>query len=107
MEGSQEGSITEVFPVIQVHKDKNGIYDYNIKTKGWASKEECIKLTKDGELDLVVCLSQQGNEYLRARAGSSINDSLDKLVVKEDNKKSHQKYVSQEQIDKEKIDVVY
>jgi hypothetical protein len=107
MEGYQEGAITEVFPVIQVHKDKNGIYDYNVKTKGWASKEECIKLTKHGELDLIVCLSQQGHEYLRARMGSSVNGSLDKLVVKDHNKKLHQEYVSQLQIDKEKMDVVY
>ena len=40
MEGYKEGAIVEVFPVIQVHKNKNGIYDLNVKTKGWASKNE-------------------------------------------------------------------
>lgn len=110
MEGYKEGTITEVFPVIEVHKDKNGIYDYNVKTKGWASKEECIKLTKQGELDLVICLSQQGHEYLRARKGSSINGSLEKLVVKDPNKKKPPQSpikTSQKSVNKEKADVVY
>ncbi len=108
MEGNKEGIIIEVFPVIQVHKNKKGIYDLNVKTKGWASKEECIKLTKQGELDLIVCHSPEGHEYLRARFGSSINDSLDKLVIKDHNEKPRQKNMSQPmQGDKEKIDVVY
>lgn len=82
MEGHKEGEIIEVFPIIQVHKDKNGIYNYNIKTNGWVSKEECINFAKKGMLDLVVCTSREGHEYLRARKGSSINSSLEKLVVK-------------------------
>ena len=40
MEGYKEGIIVEVFPVIQAHKNKNGIYDLNVKTKCWASKNE-------------------------------------------------------------------
>lgn len=106
MEGYQEGTITEVFPIIQVHKNKNGIYDYHLKTKGWASKGECIKLTKQGKLDLVICISQQGHQYLRARNGSSVNGSLNKLVVKDPNKKHRHKSlkkITQTQIRKEKV----
>jgi len=106
MEGHQEGTVVEVFPVIQVHKDKTGIHNLNVKMKGWATKEECIILTKQGELDLIICRSQQGHEYLRARTGSSINDSLDKLIVKDHNKNINKEHVSQE-ANKEKIDVVY
>ena len=106
MEGYKEGAIVEVFPVIQVHKNKNGIYDLNVKTKGWASKEECITLTKQGGLDLIICRSPQGHEYLRARASSSINGSLDKLVLKDRNKNFNEEHVSQE-TNKEKMDVLY
>jgi hypothetical protein len=65
-----------------------------------------ITLTKQGGLDLIICRSPQGHEYLRARAGSSINGSLDKLVVKDRNKNFNEEYVSQE-TNKEKMDVLY
>jgi hypothetical protein len=106
MEGNQEGTIVEVFPVIQVHKDKTGIYNLNVQTKGWATKEECITLTKQGELDLIICRSPHGNEYLRARASSSVNSSLDKLVVKDQNKNLNKEHVPQKN-NEEKMDVVY
>lgn len=93
MEGYKEGIITEVFPVIQVHKDKSGIYDYHIKKKGWVTKPECMNLVMQGKLDLVTCTSPQGHQYFRARAGSSVNGSLEQMVVKNSNK--------------EKIDAVY
>jgi ribosomal protein S13 len=86
MEGYQEGDIIEVFPVIQAHKNKSGIHELNVKTKGWFSKSECIKLAKRGELDLIVCTAHTGNDYLRARNGSSVNGSLDDLVIKYNNK---------------------
>jgi len=107
MEGYKEGSIVEVFPVIQVHKDEAGIHNLNVKTKGWASKKECIALTKQGKLDLIVCRSSQGHGYLRARMGSSINNSLEKLVVKDHNKALNQERISQVQTNEEKIGVVY
>ncbi len=56
MEGYQEGSITEVFPVIQAHKDKKGISDLNVKMTGWTPKAECIQLAKQGVLKWPVLL---------------------------------------------------
>ncbi|MBA2653900.1 MAG: DUF3892 domain-containing protein [Gammaproteobacteria bacterium] len=85
IEGYEEGIIIEVFPVTQVHKNKNGICDYNIKNIGWVSKAECLKLAKQGKLDLVVC-SHLGNEYLRTREKSTVNDSLNNLVIKDKKK---------------------
>ncbi|MBI5447361.1 MAG: hypothetical protein HY939_01355 [Gammaproteobacteria bacterium] len=82
IEGYKEGTITEVFPVIQVYKNKHEITDYNIKTMGWNAKQECLKMAKQEMLDLVIC-SHLGNDYLRARSGSSINGSLGNLVVKD------------------------
>ena len=57
MEGYKKGVITEVFPVIEVHKDKNGIYEYHAKKNGWLSKSECIALVEQGKLDLSVCFT--------------------------------------------------
>jgi len=110
MEGSQEGDIIEVFPVIQVHKDSFGIYEYNIKTKGWISKHACLISAKQGELDLLTCTSDQGHEYLRARMGSSVNGSLEKLVVKDPKKGQKQKshgHETETRSNKEEMDAVY
>lgn len=85
MEGYQEGVITEVFPITQVHKNNHGIYGYNVKKIGWVTKAECLRLAKQDALDLVIC-SHLGNDYLRARPGSSVNGSLSNLVVKDKNK---------------------
>jgi hypothetical protein len=86
MEGYKEGAIIEVFPIIEVYKNKHGIYGYHVKKKSWVSKSECINLTKKGKLDLVVCTSRLGVNYLRARVGSSVNGSLNHMVVKDQRK---------------------
>lgn len=87
MEGYKEGIITEVFPVIETHKNKQGLYGYHVKCLGWVNKLECLELTKEEKLDLLICTSRLGHDYLRARAGSSINGSLSHIVVKDDTKK--------------------
>ena len=108
IEGYKEGVLVEVFPVIQVHKDKKGISDLNVKKKGWLPKPECIELAKQGLLDLVICTSHAGHEYLRARKGSPVNGSLDKLVVKGRNKERNQaltmNIISADRENKEKVE---
>ena len=86
MEGYKQGVITEVFPVIEVHKDKNGIYEYHVKKNDWLSKSECIALVGQGKLDLSVCKSRLGQNYLRARTNSLVNGSLDGMAVKDPKK---------------------
>lgn len=86
IEGYIEGTITEVFQIIQVHRDKQGMSEFNIKLKGWLSKQECIEMAKLGQLDVVICLSAMGHDYLRARANSSINSCLKSLIVKKPRK---------------------
>jgi len=83
MEGYKKGTITEVFPIFEVHKDKDGIYGYHVKMKGWVTKQECMALVKKDKLDLVICKSRLGHEYLRARVGSFVNGSLNHMVVKD------------------------
>jgi len=86
MEGYKEGTIVEILQIMHVHKGKNGIYDYELKKKGWTSKSECINLAKQGKLDVVLCTSRLGHEYVRARSGSPVNHSLNRLVVKDKRK---------------------
>lgn len=86
IEGYKEGTIIEVFQIIQVHQDKQSMCEFNIRTKGWVSKQECIDLAKLGQLDIVICISAMGHSYLRARAHSSINACLKHLVVKKPKK---------------------
>ncbi|HLD16605.1 MAG TPA: hypothetical protein VJB02_02705 [Coxiellaceae bacterium] len=87
MEGYKEGIVTEVFPITEVYRDKNGICELHIKGKGWASKSECINLAKQGCLDLIVCISHMRHEYLRARPNSSVNGSLEHMIVKKPKEK--------------------
>ncbi len=82
IESYKEGIVTEVFQITQTHKDKHGMCEFNVRTKGWISKEECIQLAKQGQLDVLICISSMGHSYLRARTHSSINDCLERLVVK-------------------------
>ena len=86
MEGYKEGEIIEVFPIIEVYKDKRGVYGYHVKKNGWVSKQECMALVKKGKLDLVVCTSHLGHDYLRARVGSFVNGSLNNMIVKDPKK---------------------
>lgn len=82
IEGYQEGSIVEVYQIVCAHKDKNGLCEFNLKTKGWCSKEECFQLAQNGQLDVLCCISNKGHQYIRARPHSSINPNLEQLVVK-------------------------
>lgn len=83
MEGYKEGTITEILPVIAVHKNKSGIHGYHVKTRGWLSKNECISLLKRNMVDLVLCTSRLRHVFLRARVGSIVNGSLHRLIVKD------------------------
>jgi hypothetical protein len=83
MEGYKAGAITEVFPIFEVYKNKQGIYKLHAKGRGWFSQQECIALVHKGELDLVVCTSHLGHKYVRARLNSIVNGNLDKMVIKD------------------------
>ncbi|MCX7115013.1 MAG: hypothetical protein NTW08_03780 [Gammaproteobacteria bacterium] len=59
---------------------------FSIRGMGWVSKQECIDLAKQGQLDVVVCITAIGQSYIRGRANSSINPCLKKLVIKKPRK---------------------
>lgn len=82
MEGFAVGEIVEVQKITQAYRNRHGIYDFNVCGIGWTSKEGCISLAKEGKLDVVLCTSHAGNLYLRARPNSSIQASLEALIIK-------------------------
>lgn len=57
------------------------ICEYNVNKIGWISKSECMYLAKQGKLDVIICISRLGHDYIRTRAGSHINEPLNHLIV--------------------------
>lgn len=86
IEGYIEGTIIEVFQITQVHKDEHGLCEFNIRNQRWVSKQECIDLAKQGQLDVVVCITAIGHSYIRGRSNSSINPCLKKLLIRKSRK---------------------
>lgn len=81
MEASKEGSVVEVYEISGVRVNNNGIiYSYCI-SDGWISKEQCIDFARKGLVDLEVCISQLGNNYLRVPASTFFQEKLSKLIV--------------------------
>ena len=84
MEGWGEdkvGSITKYQPpakIIKIKKDKKGIiYSYEIEGYGWVSKSKGIQLAQKGEIDAVIAVSPNGNQFLRARPNGQTLDNLE------------------------------
>ncbi|MDR3608830.1 MAG: DUF3892 domain-containing protein [Oligoflexia bacterium] len=82
MEGwgkKHEGKITRYAAKAQitaVKKDKKGtIQAYQIEGYGWVSKNEGIRLTRQGKVNAVV-VSSRGSVFLRARPNHEIADNL-------------------------------
>ncbi len=50
---------------------------------GWKTTPQCVDLAKTSKLELVVCLSRTGNEYLRAQPYDEFQKELHELVVNE------------------------
>ena len=82
-EGYKEGKITQIYKVSHVHRESHaGIADYHVDQRGWLSKETCISLTRDKQLELEICTSHLGDIYLRAASHSTFQRNLKSLVVK-------------------------
>ncbi|OGT64300.1 MAG: hypothetical protein A3J38_00325 [Gammaproteobacteria bacterium RIFCSPHIGHO2_12_FULL_45_9] len=80
IEGYREGIITQIDQVVQVRKKQGSIYAYCLQQKGWISKETCVQLVQNGMVDLVLCLSRLGKQYLRSKPDDSADDNLTHLV---------------------------
>lgn len=83
MEGWKTGAISEYKIKAQikaVKKDKKGtITNYLIDGFGWVTKEQGILFTISGKVNAVVATSPRGNQFLRAKPNSTIDDNLESL----------------------------
>lgn len=81
-EGYKEGNISEIHRVTLVKRNRKGICELLVETIGWLTKKECISLAKNGLVNLVVCISASGNEYLRARPNDPFQQDLHQIVLR-------------------------
>ncbi len=82
IEGYKEGTIIQVHKVTRVRQDKKScISDYYVDPIGWLSKEKCIFLAKQDQVELQVCISRLGHIYLKA-AHCSFQVNLKNLIEK-------------------------
>lgn len=82
MEGAKEGTITEVFQVTKVCTNTKGIVSSFCVNEDWISKKQCIKLAKQGIVDLEVCTSHLGNTFLRTSPSTLFQEKLDSIIDK-------------------------
>lgn len=81
-EGYKVGEIKAVHKISKVKRNHKGISEFLVDTMGWITKEECLSLAKAGLVNLVVCLSVSGNEYLRARPNDPFQQDLYDIVLR-------------------------
>jgi hypothetical protein len=83
MEGWKVGKITDYnsgSPIKAVKKNKKGIIThYLIEGYGWVAKRDAIQLVLSGKVAAVVAVSTKGNQFLRAKPNSLIDDNLENL----------------------------
>jgi hypothetical protein len=82
-EGYIIGTVNELHKVTKVIRDRGKISQLYVNDLGWKTTDECIPLAKSGALELVVCRSRSGNEYLRAQANDSFQIDLFDIITKE------------------------
>lgn len=75
--------IVEVYKITCTQNDKKGIISkYCVNTIGWITKDECIKLVKQGIIEAEICTSKSGNLYLRTNGYSNFQKNFDDLTEK-------------------------
>ncbi len=82
-EGNKVGTITEIHKVIKAKKNHNRICELLVNDIGWKTTPECVTLARSGKLELVVCRSRTGNEYLRAQPNDQFQIDLHELIIRE------------------------
>jgi hypothetical protein len=84
MESAKEGTVTQVFQVTKVCTNAKGVISSLCVNEDWVSKEQCIKLAKQGLVDLEVCTSHSGNTFLRTPPSTSFQEKLDSIIDKKE-----------------------
>lgn len=83
IEGYKEGEIIQIYKVTRVTQESTkNICKFYIDDKGWLTKEQCIALAKNSQIELEVCISCLGHSYLKSASHSTFQKSLKSLVEK-------------------------
>jgi len=73
----------EVYKITCTQNDKkNVISKYCVNTIGWITKDECIKLVKQGVIEAEICTSKSSELYLRTNGHSNFQKNFDDLLEK-------------------------
>lgn len=83
IEGSKNGHIIEVYKITKTRVTKNGaIFSFCIAGDNWISKEKCLELANNGQVELEVCFLATGNFYLKTPPMSIFQNKLRNLIEK-------------------------
>lgn len=82
MEGYKAGKIVEVYCVSGVQRLGKHRYQYCLAEGEWISESECIRLAEKGEVELEICLSKSGSQFLRTPPNSLFQEKLGNLICK-------------------------
>lgn len=83
-EGYKAGTITEVYQITKVRKDKKGkkISTYYTEPKEWLAKNECLDLARQGKVELEICIAKSKTSYLRTPPKSLFQECLHLIIEK-------------------------
>ncbi len=76
------GNVIEVFRISDVQKIGKNEYRFCRENGNWISEDECIEYAKNAQVELEVCISDLGTEFLRACPDSLFQKKLGSLIKK-------------------------
>lgn len=76
------GKIVEVHRISDVEKIGKNEYRFCREDGDWMSEKECIRYAKQAQVELEVCISDSGTEFLRACPNSQFQKTLKSLMHK-------------------------
>lgn len=82
MEGYKVGEIVEIYQISGVQILGKNRYQYCLTEGEWISEAECIGLAAKRKLEVEVCLSKLGNQFLRTPPNSLFQKRLEDLICK-------------------------
>ena len=78
-EGYRKGKIIEVHRITKVKKLSRDLYQYYLDNGSLLTESKCIRLAKQGKVELEVCLSDLGDLFLRSPPNSQFQKRLGDL----------------------------
>src|SRR3990167_4395643 len=78
-EGFRKGKIVEMHRIIRVKELDKNLYQYYLDSGDTITEEKCIRLAKQGKVELEVCFSDLGNIFLRSPPNSCFQKKLGDL----------------------------